>query len=216
MPLRHVPGAALVASALITRPLAAASGQRRPGRRPVTAVATAPSTAAATSAAATATVATEAAPTTSILCSGATQWAAWAPMRQQVSMLPHALLQRGMTLAVAGLGAGSATAGRHTQLGEAEALQRCATAMAEVAQIQQHAHMDDTVKARQRLTAQAEHFFRRLPPSLGVSMLTAGPEHLVWFAQEEFSKQNAGEQLVPDRLGVGWDHAIGMPLACSA
>ena len=131
-------------------------------------------------------------------------------------MLPHALLQRGMTLAVAGLGAGSATAGGHTQLGEAEALQRCATAMAEVAQIQQHAHMDDTVKARQRLTAQAEHFFRRLPPSLGVSMLTAGPEHLVWFAQEEFSKQNAGEQLVPDQLGVGWDHAIGMPLACSA
>lgn len=108
-------------------------------------------------------------------------------------MLPHLMLQQAMGEALVGR-AMHASVPSSLQLRPAEAAERCATAMAEAAVVQQHAHVDSTVKARHRYAAQFEQFLAKLPASHGASLLTAGPEHILWFVQEEFTKQNTGVQ----------------------
>ena len=62
--------------------------------------------------------------------------------------------------------------------------------------VQRQAHVDSTVKARQRIAAQFQLFLSKQPPGLGANLLTAGPEHVLWFFQQEYTKQNTGEQLL--------------------
>lgn len=81
-----------------------------------------------------------------------------------------------------------------SQLNEAEAAVMCAKAMTAVADVQVHAHESSTVKARQRHCKQLQEWLSHLPTSWGINMVTAGPEHLLWYCQEEFTKKNTGER----------------------
>jgi hypothetical protein len=114
-----------------------------------------------------------------------------ASQQQLVNPIPDTLLQLALGASVAGpaVFVASSLTGR---LDETQAVQQCAAALAAVAETAQHAHVDSTVQTRQRLTLQAASFFERLPSSLEVNLLTAGPEHFLWFAQQEFIKENAG------------------------
>ena len=142
------------------------------------------------------------------LAAGASgQWGALSSLRQQASKVPSTLLQVAMGQAIAGPGA--AAAGSSSAVSEADAIQQCASALVEAAQTAQHAHMEDTVKARHRHTALFASFLERLPPSMGVNLLTAGPEHLLWYAQQEFIKEHAGRW---SGRGFRSRLAWGMPL----
>ena len=65
----------------------------------------------------------------------------------------------------------------------AEATASCQAAMARVSQLQRQAHVPSTVNRRQATAAEAQSFFDGLPAEWGeVSLSTAGPEHVLWFA----------------------------------
>ena len=110
-------------------------------------------------------------------------------------MAPHLMLQQAMGSTIVGRAMHISTPASQ-RIGLAQASQQCASAMAEVANVQRQAHVDSTVKARQRIAAQFQLFLSKQPPGLGANLLTAGPEHVLWFFQQEYTKQNTGEQLL--------------------
>jgi hypothetical protein len=84
-------------------------------------------------------------------------WSAAGVARQQISGLPHALLQHAVGRAMVGP-AMLAPLAAPRQLNEAEAAAMCANAMTEVAEVQVHSHESSTVKARQRHCEQLQEF----------------------------------------------------------
>ena len=66
-----------------------------------------------------------------------------------------------------------------------EAVQRCQAAMTAVAQTQLRAHVSSTVDRRQKCPVEAEAFLETLPKGWAATLETAGPEHVLWFAQDE-------------------------------
>lgn len=121
--------------------------------------------------------------------------------------MPRLLLRQAMGNALVGR-AMHITVPSSQQLQPSEAGQRCSVAMAEVAEVQQQAHVDTTVKARQRVAAQFQQWLAKLPDSHGASLLTAGPEHVLWFTQEEFTKKNTGGGPLPDLPGLVCAHLV--------
>lgn len=116
-------------------------------------------------------------------------WGAAAIMRQHTNMAPHMMLQQAMGQALVG------PAMMHTapsQLDEAEATQQFAAAMAGAAQTMKKAHVESTVRARHRVASDAQQCFTTLPASWGVNLATAGPEHIIYWAQQ-YVKEHAGE-----------------------
>lgn len=66
--------------------------------------------------------------------------------------------------------------------------------MAQVAATAQRAHVAGTVKTRHRFVQQAADFLARQPQAVRATLQTAEPAHFLWFAEQEFIKQNAGKQ----------------------
>lgn len=118
-------------------------------------------------------------------------WGSTACLRQHTNMVPHMLLQQAMGEAL--VGPAMMQQGQPgSSMSEAKAAQEFSAAMADAAQVMKKAHLDDTVKARQRVAADAQDCFSRLPPSWGVNLVTAGPEHIVYWARQ-YSMEHAGE-----------------------
>ena len=78
------------------------------------------------------------------------------------------------------------------RLGVQEATQLCSVAMAGAVHTQLHAHVPDTVKRRRDVSAEAQAFFDRLPEAWGVTLETAGPEHVLMFAQAHWLRSHTG------------------------
>lgn len=135
-------------------------------------------------------------------------WGAAAFVRQ------HMILQQAMGRALVGP-AMMQRAPAALCMGEAEASQQFAATMAEAAQTMQHAHVEDTVRARQHVAADAQQCFSQLPMAWGVSLATAGPEHIVYWAQQ-YSKQHTGERSPWDAGEQWWPPPLGMAAARSS
>ena len=74
-----------------------------------------------------------------------------------------------------------------------EALAECRAALHGATATMLHAHAPNTVKRRQQHAAKAEAFFASLPKELGVSLKTAGPEHVLWFVRQHWLPRHTGE-----------------------
>jgi hypothetical protein len=75
-----------------------------------------------------------------------------------------------------------------SRLSVAAATERCAAAMEGVARTSVHAHVSTTVARRQKVSAEFQDFLDALPEEFGVTWATAGPEHVLWYAQEWLPK----------------------------
>ncbi len=87
--------------------------------------------------------------------------------------------------------------GLRTRLTPAEATRQCGLAMQAVAQTQLHAHVSETVKRRQKHAAEAQDFFCTFPVEWGVSLLTAGPEHVLAYATLHWLPSHVGKKSGP-------------------
>ena len=74
-----------------------------------------------------------------------------------------------------------------------EALAECRAALHGATATMLHAHAPNTVKRRQQHAAKAEAFFASLPKELGVSLKTAGPEHVLWFVRQHWLPRHTGK-----------------------
>jgi hypothetical protein len=110
--------------------------------------------------------------------------------RPGVSLVPYQLMARSRASIVVGRG------GRHcppaVRFSVEEATQRCELAMGEVARTQVQAHASKTVARRHQHAAEAQGFFDLLPPEWGITLDTAGPEHVLWYAQGHWLPNHPG------------------------
>ena len=100
-----------------------------------------------------------------------------------VSLLPQQLLARSRAAVLVDHGALERPSRPRSSL--AEAVSSCNAAMDAVASTQRQAHVSATVSRRESMTAELQAFFDSLPEEMGVNLLTCGPEHVLWFAQQQ-------------------------------
>ncbi|GAB4815694.1 hypothetical protein N2152v2_002740 [Parachlorella kessleri] len=112
--------------------------------------------------------------------------------------VPFQLLAHAKATQLVGLGAPARPGSSlPEQLDVEEALADCRAALHGATATMLHAHAPDTVKRRQQHAAEAEAFFASLPKELGVSLKTAGPEHVLWFVRQHWLPRHTGTVL-PD------------------
>ena len=107
-----------------------------------------------------------------------------------MSLLPYQLMSRARSAVLFGTTAKLPPA--CARLSVAAATQRCQKAMVGVARTQLQAHVQATVSRRQKLAAEAQEFFGSLPEEWGVGLDTAGPEHVLFFAEDEWLQTHTG------------------------
>lgn len=73
-----------------------------------------------------------------------------------------------------------------------EAVRLCSTAMGEVVQTQLCANVSETVRRRQQVAQEAQEFFSWLPEEWGVTLETAGPEHVLLYVQQHWLQEHKG------------------------
>lgn len=122
----------------------------------------------------------------SLACCCAQGSAVFALGPRGVSLLPSQLLHRARATALVGPRILQQPAGSRVSV--AVAAERCSTAMEGVARLSVHAHVTTTVVRRQKVAAEFQDFLDALPEEFGVSWATAGPEHVLWYAQEWLPK----------------------------
>ena len=71
---------------------------------------------------------------------------------------------------------------------------RCQAAMERSAEIQRQAHVEATVRRRQRHVAELQSLLDTLPAEWGVTLHTVGPELIAWHTVE-WVKEHAGRGL---------------------
>lgn len=111
--------------------------------------------------------------------------------RPPVSLVPHQLMSQARASVLVGRVAAPQSPGSRMSAGVAT--QRCQAAMMGVAMTQVRAHVGSTVRRRHHVAAELQEWLATLPEEWGVTLETAGPEHVLWYAQEHWLTSHTGE-----------------------